>query len=266
LNIVVLIKQVPDPEAPASAFKIENNRVVPPANVQPVISTYDMSALEAAMRLKESQGGKVTAITLGTGPKIRDALKQALAIGADSAIHLNDPGFEDPDAFTTATALAAAIRKLDEGYDLVLAGRQASDWDAGQVGPGVAELLGIPCVTIVRTITPVDGKLRVERVVEDGVDVLEVPLPALLTCTSEMLPPRYPTLKGIMAAGRKPIVEWGLRDLGLTENEAGPPARKSHLERLFVPEQGGECEFIEGETPAEAAEKLALRLREAKLI
>jgi electron transfer flavoprotein beta subunit len=265
MNIVVLVKQVPDPEAPSSTFKVENNRVVPPANVAPVISTYDESALEAAFRLREASGGKVTAISLGTGPKIRDSLKQALAMGADEAYHVKDPALEDPDAFTTATALAAAVRKVGE-YDLVLAGRQASDWDAGQVGPGVAELLGVPCVTIVRTIQPQDGKLRVERVVEDGVDIYEVPLPALLTCTSEMLAPRYPTLKGIMAAGRKPIPEWTLADLGLGADAVGPAAHRSHLERLFIPVQGGECEFIEGENVGEAAEKLALRLREAKLI
>jgi electron transfer flavoprotein beta subunit len=265
MNIVVLIKQVPDPEIPSTAFRVENNRVVPPANVQPVISTYDESALEAAFRLREATGGKVTAISLGTNPKIRDSLKQALAMGADEAVHVKDPALEDPDAFTTASALAAAVRKVGE-YDLVLAGRQASDWDAGQVGPGVAELLGIPCVTIARTIQAQDGKLRVERVVEDGVDIYEVPTPALLTCTSEMLAPRYPTLKGIMAAGRKPIPEWSLADLEIGADQAGPEARRSHLDKLFIPVQGGECEFIEGESVQEAAEKLAVRLREVKLI
>lgn len=265
MNIVVLVKQVPDPEAPASSFKVENNRVVPPANVAPVISTYDESALEAAFRLREAAGGKVTAISLGTGPKVRDSLKQALAMGADEAVHIKDAALEDPDAYTTASALAAAVKKTGE-YDLVLAGRQASDWDAGQVGPGVAELLGIPCVTVVRTVTAQDGGVRVERVVEDGVDIYDISGPALLTCTSEMLAPRYPTLKGIMAAGRKPIPEWTLSDLGLDAGQAGPEARRSHLDRLFVPVQGGDCEFIEGENIQDAAEKLALRLREAKLI
>src|SRR5438552_16171643 len=146
MDIVVTLKQVPDPDIPPSHFNVDEaaRRVVPPADMAPVMNGYDAHALEAALRLKEQHGGKVTVISVGPD-SARDTLKRAIAMGADAAIHVNDPALNDSDSTTTARALAAAIKKVGD-YDLVLSGRQASDTDGGQVHIGVGTLLGLPVV------------------------------------------------------------------------------------------------------------------------
>src|SRR4030042_1666066 len=168
MNIIVCVKQVIDPQAPPSSFKIDasTNKVVPPPGVPPVISTFDEYAVEAALKIKETVGGKVTALSLGVN-LLRDVVKKPLAMGADELILLEDPALADGDSWSTAYALAMAIKKLGQ-FDLVLCGRQAADWDAGQVGSGIAELLGIPSVTIVRKIEVAGNKAKVERVIPDG--------------------------------------------------------------------------------------------------
>src|SRR5438445_12430382 len=147
MDIVVTIKQVPDPDIPPTHFKVDEaaKKVIPPAGVSPVMNGYDAHALEAALRLKEQLGGKVTVISLG-GDSARDSLKRAIAMGADAAVHINDPALNEADSSITAHALAAAIKKL-ERFDLVLSGRQASDTDGGQVHLGVATLLGMAAVS-----------------------------------------------------------------------------------------------------------------------
>ncbi len=266
MDIVVCIKQVPDPEIPPSQFKVDEaaKRVVPPPGVQPVISTFDLHAIEAALQLKERHGGKITVLSLGPA-SVRDALKRAIAMGCDAAVQLDDPAFEGGDSFATAVALAAAIRKLG-AFDLVLTGRQASDWDSGQVPSALAELLGIPGAVPVQKIELRDGTLYVERVTEDGYQPIEMPLPAVLGISNEINQPRYPTLKGIMAEGKAQIPVWSAADLGLTPDQVGERGRRVILTRLYVPVRESRCEFIEAETPQEAGEKLALRLREARLI
>ncbi|RMF83431.1 MAG: electron transfer flavoprotein beta subunit/FixA family protein [Nitrospinota bacterium] len=266
MDIIVCIKQVPDPDAPADTFKIdrEQKRVIPPPNVDPVITLYDEHAIEAALQLKEQHGGKVTVLSMGPD-SVQRAIKQALAMGADEGYHLNDEAFLDADAYTTAYALAQAIKKLGR-FDLILCGRQASDWDQGQVGVGIAEFLGIPSITLVVKAEVQDSGLRVERLVEGGYEVIETSLPALLTVSSEMNKPRYPTLKGIMAAGRKKVPVWGASDLGIDTTQVGAQAALMELRDLYIPQHEGQCEFIEGETPEEIVENLARRLREAKII
>ena len=266
LNIIVCIKQVPDWEAPADTFKIdpERKKIIPPPNIDPRISLFDEHAIEAALQLKEKHGGKVTILTLGPDFAQR-AVKQALAMGTDEGILLKDPAFEDSDTYGTAYILAEAIKKIG-AFDLILCGRQAADWDIGQVGAGLAELLGIACVTIGQKIEASDGKLLVERIVEGGYDVIEVGLPALITVSNEINKPRYPTLRGIMAAGRKQIPVWDATTLGLDLGRIGPKAAYVKAVRLYVPVHEAHCEFIEGETDEDKGEKLALRLREAKLI
>jgi electron transfer flavoprotein beta subunit len=266
LNIVVCIKQVPDWEAPADTFKIDpdKKKIIPPPNIDPRISLFDEHAIEAALQLREKHGGKVTILSMGPDFAQR-AIKQALAMGADEGILLKDPAFEDSDTYATAYVLAAAVRKLG-AFDLILCGRQAADWDVGQVGPGLAELLDIPCVTIAQKIEVHDGTATVERIVEGGYDVFEVPLPALITVSNEINKPRYPTLRGIMAAGKKPIPVWDAAALGIDPGRVGPQAAYAKVLRLYVPVHEAHCEFIEGETDEEKGEKLALRLREAKLI
>jgi electron transfer flavoprotein beta subunit len=263
VHIVVTIKQVPDPDIPPSHFKVDEaaRRVVPPAQTGPVMNGYDANALEAALQLKAAHGGKVTAVSLGP-VEARETLKRAIAMGADSAVHVNDPVFEQADALVVARALAAAIRKL-EPADLVLSGRQASDTDAGQVGLGVGELLGLPAISPAQKIEIADGEARVERMIEDGYQVVEVALPALIAVSSEMNEPRYPPLKGIMAASKAQIPVWSAADLGLSAVDLRP---STALTRLYRETRESRVELIEADSPAAAGEALATKLREAKLI
>jgi electron transfer flavoprotein beta subunit len=262
MKIVVTVKQVPDPDIPPTHFKVDEGarKVVPPAGVAPVMNGYDGNALEAALRLKEKHGGSVTVLTVG-GAEARDTLKRAIAMGADGAIHVNDPALADADSAVTASVLAAAIRKIGE-FDLIISGRQASDTDAGQVPLGVAEILDLPSVAPVVSIEPTGSGLKVHRMVEDGYQVVEVGLPALLAVSSEIGEPRYPPLRGIMAAGRAQIPVWTAADLGV-DVEGG---RRATLRRLYVEQREARVDLIEADTPEEAGVELANRLREAKLI
>ncbi len=266
MNIIVLCKQVLDPEAPPASFKIDasSNKVIPPQGVAPVISPFDEQAVEAALRIKDKGGAKITVLTMGTG-LVREVIKKPLSMGADELVLLEDPAFDGGDGWSNATALAAAIKKIGT-FDLIITGRQAADWDSGQVGSGIAELLGIPSVTVAKKIEVTGVQARVERVVADGYEVIEVALPALITVSNELGEPRYATLKGIMAAARKQPIIWKPADIGVDPSKVGAAGRKSILVKLFQPVKEGKCEVIEADTPAEAGVKLALKLREAKLI
>ena len=262
-NMIVCCKQVPDPEAPPAVFKVVDNKMTLPPEVKPVIGQYEEFALEAALRIKDTTGGKITAISVGNN-FVRDVIKKALAVGADELVLLEDKAFEDGDSWSTAHALAAAIKKIGE-YDIIFCGRQSSDWDAGQVGLGIAEILGIPAVTLAREVEVNDGKAQVQRVIPDGCQVIEVTLPAVIAVTSG-LTLRYATLKGIMAAAKKQPVVWKPADIGLDPSQIGATGRRARLDKLFQPVKEAKCEMIEGETAAEAGAKLAVRLREAKLL
>ena len=265
MNIVVCVKQVIDPEAPPATFKIDSSgKVVPPPGIPPVIDPYGEYAVEAALKVKDAGGGQITAISLGK-EHTRDVIKKPLAMGADELILLEDEAFDGGDSWSTAYALAMAIKKAGE-YDLILCGREASDWNAGQVGSGIAEILGIPSVTLVRKIEVLDGKIKVERVTADGHDVLEVNLPALLTISNEIGEPRYPNIKGIMTAKKKEPTVWKPADIGVESSQVGSAGRRTKILKLFQPVREGTCELAEGESPEEAAENLALKLREAKIL
>jgi electron transfer flavoprotein beta subunit len=262
MDIVVTIKQVPDPDIPPTHFKIDEvaRKVIPPAGVSPVMNGYDAHALEAALKLREQLGGKVTVVSLGPD-SARDTLKRAIAMGADAAVHVNDPALNDADSTTTARALAAAIQKLDH-VDLVLSGRQASDTDGGQVHLGIATHLGMPAVSPVQKIEEASADSVVaERIVEDGYQRLKIRLPALLGISSEINEPRYPPLKGIMAAGRAQIPVWSAADLGLDSRPG-----KVQLRRLYVETREAKVELIDADSLDEAGRKLADKLREARLV
>src|SRR5919199_4972625 len=193
MDIVVTVKQVPDPDIPPTHFKIDEaaRKVVPPPGVAPVMNGYDAHALEAALKLKEQLGGKVTVVSLGPDAA-RDTLKRAIAMGADAAVHVNDPALNDADSTTTARALAAAIKKIGE-FDLVMCGRQASDTDGGLVHLGLAQLLGLPVVSPIQKIEEIaDGSAVVQCITEDGYQRIKTRLPALLGVSSEINEPRYP--------------------------------------------------------------------------
>lgn len=266
INMIVCCKQVPDPEAPPSLFKVDTaaNKMVTASDVKPVISQYDEFALEAALRIKDKMGGKITVLSLGN-KLVRDVIKKSLAVGGDELILLEDEAFEESDSWSTAYALAAAIKKIGE-YDLIFCGRQSSDWDAGQVGIGIAEILGIPAVTLARKAEIADGKINIERVIPDGYEILEIAPPVVITVTSELGTLRYPALKGIMAAGKKQPIVYKPADIGLEPGQVGAAGRHTEISKLFQPVKEAKCEIIEGETPEEAGVNLATRLREAKLL
>ena len=266
MNMVVCIKQVIDPEAPPASFKIDpnTNTVAPPAGVPPVIDPYGEYAVEAALRIKETLGGKVTAISLGTN-QLRDVIKKPLSMGADELVLLEDETFADSDSWSTAYAIAMAVKKIGD-YDLILCGREASDWNSGQVGSGIAEILGLPSVTLVKKIDITDGKARVERLTADGYEVIEISLPAVISVSNEVGEPRYPTIKGIMAAKRIEPTVWKPADIGLESSQVGAAGQRATMLKLFQPVHEGTCEIAEGETPEEAAVNLALKLREAKIL
>lgn len=266
VNMIVCVKQVPDPEAPPASFKIDpaGNKVIPPPNTPPVVSPFDEQAAEAALRIKDKHGGKIVSLSLGN-KLLRDVIKKPLSMGADELILLEDEAFEEGDSWSTAYALAMAIKKIAT-FDLIFCGRQAADWDAGQVGSGIAEFLGIPSVTVAKNVELLDGKVRVERVVADGYEVVEAPLPCLITVSNELGTPRYATLKGIMAAAKKQPTVWKPQDIGVDPSQIGGQGRNTKLLRLFQPVREAKCEIIEGDTPAEAAVNLALKLREFKVI
>ena len=267
LHMICCVKQVPDPETPASQFKVDEatKKVQPVPGIAPVISQFDAVAVEAALRIRDKLGeGKVTVVTLGPEAS-RDVLKHGLAMGADEGVLLTDKAFEEGDHAATANALAAAIQKLAP-FDLVFCGRQAVDWDMGVVGSILAELLNLPCVTLAKGVEVRDGKVMVERILPDASEMVEAPLPALVTVSNEFGEPRYPQLRQIMAAARKEVSVWSAGDIGLDASKVGPGGSLLNVERLYVPVRESQCEFVEGETPEEVAQKLAQKLREAKLI
>ena len=265
LHLICCAKQVPDPETPSASFRIDpvTKRVVPAPGIAPVISPFDEQAIEVALRIKDSHPDvKVTVISLGPAAA-RDVVKHGLAMGADEGVLLDDPLFESIDAFQSAYLLSLAVRKLGE-YDAIFCGRQAADFDQGQVAIGLAELLGIPALINGQAAAfMVDGRVRFERVLPDGIGVFQAATPVLTSYSQEVGQPRYPTLRNIMTAARKEITVWTAGDLGIDEAEFTP---KTKLVDLYVPTYEGQCEIIEGENWAEAGEKLALKLREAKII
>lgn len=264
LKIFVLAKQVIDPEMPRSAFQVdrENRKVVTPPTLPPVVNGFDENAVEAALRIKDSQDAEITVISMGQSFAL-DVMKKPLSMGADSLVLLQDEAFGNTvDSFAVGRTLTAAIQKIGD-FDLIIAGRQASDWDNAQVPLTVAEFLGLPSVTIGKKVEVGDGRVTVERQMPEGTEIVESPMPALVTVSNELGQPRYPTLRGIMAATRKQPVVWSLEDLGLNEGELSPQIETVDL---YVPVTEAYCEFIEGEDDADAGHLLALKLREAKLV
>jgi electron transfer flavoprotein beta subunit len=259
MNIIVCVKQVLDPEIPPAKFKIdpEAKRVVPPPGVPPVISVYDERAVEAACRLKDKHKGKITVISMGSD-KAADIIKHAISMGADDGFVLNDAAFENLDSFGTAYVLAKAIEKIG-AYDLVLCGRQAADWGAGQVGSILAEILGIPVVTLACDIDMVDGSVKVKRIVSDGYEILEAPMPSLVTVSSEIGLPRLPAGMRLMMARKKQIPVWKAQDIGADASQLDKGNAHTEVTGLSVPIRKTECEIIGG-APGEAAATLATKL------
>ncbi|MEI6125011.1 MAG: electron transfer flavoprotein subunit beta/FixA family protein [Pseudomonadota bacterium] len=263
MRIIVCMKQVPDPSASSSGTKVDSEakRVILPQGTPPVLSPFDENALEAALKIKDAQGAKITVISAGRN-LAKAVLRRSLAVGADDLILLEDNAFDRLDSYATAHLLATAIRQTGD-YDLILCGRQAADTDAGQVGSGIAEILKIPGITAASKVELSNGKVTVERVVSDGYEVIESPMPALVTVSSEVGELRYPGVKQIMAAQKTPITVRNGQELGVDVSRL----KRLTLVRLSSPPgRNTECQFIGGETPEEAGVNLALKVRGAQLL
>ncbi len=261
MNIVVCVKQVIDPEGQSKDFKIdETNQTAEMLGSSMVLDPYGEYAVEAALRLKAANGGKVTVITMGTGLET-NVVKKSLAMGADELILLEDDALGDVDGYGTVYGLSLAIKKLVDGCDLILTGREASDTNAGQTGSGIAETLGLPCVTLARKIDIDDGRATVQRVITDGYEVVTTPLPAVVTVSNEIGEVRYPTMKNIMAAKKAKPAVYTSADIGM---DASIPRRSTKI-RLFQETREAHCEFVGGKSPEEIAGNLAEKLRAAKI-
>ncbi len=262
MDIIVCIKQVPDPEGPQDCFVINPETVrVEPRGLPPVLSLFDENALEAALKIKDACGEDVKITVLSLGRRLSNAvLQKALAVGADELVKVEGEIFEasGQDSFSAASALAAAVRRIG-AYDLILTGRQAADWNAGQVGIFLAGLLGLPAVTLARRVDIQGASVVVERVLPNGYERVRVPLPAVVVASNEVGEMRYPTMIQRREAKKKPVTAWGAEDIGLE----GIPRNRVVLKRLFAPEmRKGQCRVVDGETPAAMGRNLARRLRE----
>ncbi len=242
MNILVLVKQVPD----TSEVKInrETNTLIRDG-VPSIVNPYDMYAIEEALRLREKHGGKVTALTMGP-PQAAEALKEAFSLGVDDAVLLSDRAFAGADTWATSYALSQCIKKIAD-FDLVIAGKQAIDGDTAQVGPETADMLGIPFVAYVRKIEQVrGGKMIAERLMDEGYDVVETSLPALITVVKEINEPRVPSLKGKMKAKSLKVTTWNAKDVGADDNKIGLKGSPTQVVRIFPPAPRGQREILTG--------------------
>ncbi len=259
MKIAVCVKQVLDWEIPARDFRVDPAIRQPQAGLgKLLISIFDENALEMAVQLKERNGARVVAVALGGRPS-EDGLRRALAMGADEALRVEAGEAGDLDPFGVAAALAGAIRRSGP-VDLVLCGRTGADWDRGQVGPMLAEALGSPCVSFGARIEATGGRVRVHREVEDGWDIVETSLPAVVTVTNhETNVPRMPRTRDAMMAFRTRIPVLTLPDLGLDPGVL--ETRTCEVRDLFVPVAESRAELIPGDSGEAAAAELVGRLR-----
>ncbi len=246
MNILVLIKQVPDPEALVEIGSDGKN-----LNIEPKFATnlFDEYAIEEALKIREAQGGTVKVISLG-GPKAIEALRTAIAMGADEAMLIEDEGLAGSDGYNTALVLSRALEK--ETFDMVLCGRQAIDADRGEVPQMVAQFLGLPHVGVVVKLDVADGKAVAESAFEGATEVIEVALPAIFTAQKGLNEPRVPLITGVMKAMKVQIPKVTAADLGLAGDLAGPDGSRTRILKYLPPKKRPEVQFIEGE-PAEAA-------------
>jgi electron transfer flavoprotein beta subunit len=260
VDILVLLKQVPSTE---SIIEIAaDGASIKTDELKWVINPYDEFAVEEALRLREAHGGTVTILTLGR-EKATEAVRTALAMGADKGILISDPVLEDCDNLSTAKVLAAAAKDIP--YDLIIAGQRAVDDDAYAVGSAVAEAFNIPSLVMVIKLEIKENRIRCHQTIDGGLAVVEAPLPALITTQRGLNEPRYASLPGIMKAKKKPLDTKTLADLGLDPQTFAKP--KIKIVALKLPPERSGGQVIEGETPQEKARELVRILHEeAKVI
>jgi electron transfer flavoprotein beta subunit len=261
LNIVVCLKQVPG----TTQVRIDpqtNNLIR--EGIESIINPYDTYALEEGVRMRERFGGKVTALSMGP-PQAELALRESISFGADEAVLLCDKAFAGADTWATAYTLTQAVKKLGE-YGLIICGRQTLDGDTGQVGPELAEMLGLPCIAYVSRIEDVaDGGMQVRRMVEDGYEIIESSLPAVITVVKEINTPRLPSLRGIARSKSAIIPVWGAGELGIEPETVGLAGSPTRVTKVFSPQRTCQGELFQGD-PEEQVACLVARLKDAGLI
>lgn len=255
MNVVVLSKYIPNPTGTPD---LGEDFLVKRESIEGGLDPGDEYAVEAALQIAEKAGGEVTVISMGPEPATV-AVRKALSLGCAKGVLVTDDALRGSDVGVTATVLAKAIER--EGFDLLLAGVESTDGSTGTLPMTLAELLGVPSLTFARKVDVADGTITIERQTEAGYDVVECPLPALVTVTAGATEPRYPTLKGIMQAKQKPVAQVSLSDLGLSGEQAESTQQVTGIED--APERGA-GEIVEGE--AEGAARIARLLQEAKVI
>jgi len=262
VKIIVSIKQVPE----VSEVKInpETNTLIR-EGVPSIINPFDTYAIEEGVRLREKYGGTVVVLTMGP-PQAEQALRQAVEVGADEMVLLSDPAFAGSDTLATSFALSTAIRKIGD-FDLVLCGKQAMDGDTGQVGPGIAEFLDLPLITYVKKIEEIEpGKrIRVQAMTDTGYDVLEAPLPAVITVVKEINEPRLPTLRAKMKAKKLQPTVWTAEDVKAPVEKIGLEGSPTVVWKVFIPKPRSGGEMLEG-APSDIAEQLHERLRKQHIV
>ena len=260
MKIVVCIKQVPD----TTEVRIDPvTHTLVREGVPSIINPFDENAIEAGLELKEKYGGTVIVISMGP-PQVKESLKEAIAMGVDETILVSDRKFAGADTWATSYTLSKVIEKIGD-VDIIFFGKQAIDGDTAQVGPGVAENLNLPQVAYIRKIDVADNVATVERVMEDGHEVIEVELPAVFTVLKEINEPRLPSLRGKMKARKAEIPVWTVADLNVEEENLGLDGSPTFVSKVFTPEPRGEGEIIQG-SPEEQAAEVVKRLREVKLV
>ncbi|HJX12838.1 MAG TPA: electron transfer flavoprotein subunit beta/FixA family protein [Dehalococcoidales bacterium] len=260
MNIVVCLKQVPG----TTEVKIDpQTNTLIRQGIENIINPFDTYAIEEGVRLREKHGGKVTVITMGP-PQAEAALREAVSLGADAAVLLSDRAFAGADTWATAYTLSRAVARL-QPCDLIICGRQTIDGDTGQVGPEMAEMLQLPFIAYVSRIEEIaDGKLRVRRMVEEGHEVMETTLPAVITVSKEINVPRLPSLRGIMKSKSAAIPVWGVRELEVDEKMVGLAGSSTQVIKVFFPQRVHQAEMLEGDLDTRV-DTLIDRLRSARV-
>ncbi len=244
MNIIVCIKQVP--ETTEVRINPETNTLIR-EGVKSIINPFDMYAIEEAVRLKERFGGKVTALSMGP-PQAENALREAISMGIDEAILICDRAYAGSDTWATSYTLAKAIEKIMD-FDLIICGKQASDGDTAQVGPGISMHLDIPQVTYVKKIEEVkENILRVERLMEEGYEIIATPMPCLLTVVKEINTPRIPSLKGMIKAKSAKITAWTQKELNLDPQSIGLCGSPTQVVKIFTPPQRKSGQMLKGDS------------------
>ncbi len=261
MNIVVCLKQVPG----TTKVKIDpQTNTLIRQGIENIVNPFDTYALEEGVRIKERCGGKVIALSMGP-PQAEEMLREAISIGADEAILLSDGAFAGADTWATAYTLAKTIEKLEQ-CDLIICGRQTIDGDTGQVGPELAEILGLPFVAYVSKIEEIGNEyIRIRRMVEEGYEVIEMSLPAVITVVKEINVPRLPSLRGLARAKSATIPVWTAEELGVDKSLVGLSGSATRVVRIFFPQRVNRSEILQGDV-ASQGDTLVEKLREAKII